>query len=137
MPDRSPYRDMTDQEIERLVSSLPGVSPPTGLRSRLLEAAPRRAVTRARLLRPSWALVALALLVLADVAVLNRQALSPSAPMPSRSAQTAAAVLQYDPELGLGRRMIYIAAPSDSPSASQPSAPDSYLSLRRQIGAGA
>ncbi len=128
---------MTDQEIERLVSSLAGVRPPAGLRSRLLEAAPRRALTRPRVLRPSWALAALALLILADVAALNHQGLRRSAPMPSRGDQTAEALLQRDPELGLGRRMIYIAGPPDSPSPGQPSSPDSYLSLRRQINAGA
>ncbi len=67
------YREMSDEELECLISGLPGRQPRAALRDRVLLAAGRPSVCRVRFLRPAFALGALAILLLADMMVVNLQ----------------------------------------------------------------
>jgi hypothetical protein len=73
MNDDTPYRDMNDEELEGLISGLPGRQPRPALRDRVLLGARRPSARRVRLLRPAFALAALVILLLADMIVVGLQ----------------------------------------------------------------
>ena len=73
MNDDTPYRDMSDEELEGLIRGLPGCQPRAALRDRVLLGARRPSVRRATLLRPAFALAALVILILADMIVVGLQ----------------------------------------------------------------
>jgi hypothetical protein len=73
MNDDTPYRDMSDEELEHLIRGLPGRQPRAALRDRVLLGARRRPVRRGTLLQPAFALGALFILLLADIIVVGLQ----------------------------------------------------------------
>ena len=67
------YRDLTDDELERLIGGLPRREPGLDLRRRILSVRPVPARRRSGPFRPALALAALSLLILADGLVLGLQ----------------------------------------------------------------
>jgi hypothetical protein len=73
MNDDTPYRDMSDEDLEGLIRGLPGRQPRATLRDRVLSGVRRPAVRRLTLLRPALGFGALIILLLADVIVVDLQ----------------------------------------------------------------
>jgi len=138
MPDTPSYRNMSDHELERLVSSLPGAQPPAGLRTRILNARPSPPGRRALALRPALAAVTFVLLLLADVGAMNWQTAPRSPAEGRRSRAVVAELVAEQRELGLERTpLVFVSAPLPNITAGRASSPDSYISLRRRLDAGA
>ena len=73
MSESSRYHDMSDEELESLITALPRRAPRPALREDILSQAPRRQARRAMLFRPAFALAALAVLLIADLLALKVQ----------------------------------------------------------------
>ena len=137
MPERSPYPNLSDREIEGLISSLPGARPPADLRERVLRARPGRAGRPGLALRPALAALTLAVLLLADVAVTSWPVRASWSTQRRISEAMVAEALAQRRELGLeGRPLIFLSAPSPAPISGRAAAPDSYWSLRRKLDTG-
>jgi hypothetical protein len=129
---------MSDHELERLVSFLPGAQPPAELRARILKARPSPAGRRALALRPALAVLTFVLLVLAEVAAMSWQTDAWASARRSERTVVAAELLEQQRELGLERTpLVFVSASSPSITAAQASSPDSYISLRRRLDPGA
>lgn len=73
MTDRSRYRDMTDDDLERLIRDLPTRQPTAALRHRILSHVDQRNSRRPALSRPAFAFAALIVLLVADLLALSLQ----------------------------------------------------------------
>ena len=73
MTDRRRYHEMSDDQLESLIRSLPGRGPSSGLRARVLSHGLRPHPTRRRAPRPALAFGVLILLLVVDLLVLNLQ----------------------------------------------------------------
>ena len=73
MTDRGPRADMSDQELESLISALPQRDPNPALQGRILSHARRRDPRRRVVLRPAFGLAALVLLLAVDMLVVRWQ----------------------------------------------------------------
>ncbi len=88
MSESSRYHDMSDEDLESLISALPRRVPRPTLREDILSQAPRQQARRAMLFRPAFALAALVVLLAVDLLVVRWQDGSvdmPRGPWPMRS----------------------------------------------------
>ncbi len=106
MTDRRRYHDMSDEEFEGLVASLPRRVPSPALRKRILSRAPSRPRSPA-VFRPAFALAALALLIIADLLALRVQdaSLAPTTRAPVVTVNTQAAA-QDDQDVAWLREIV-------------------------------
>ena len=134
MGDRLRYEKVNDQQLEDLVAALPRREPYLGVRARVLAGARAAAFVRPPAPRTAFAVVALVLLVVADVAALSWQ-------------DTAFGARPAPPPAVAGERMVaFSAAPAalagliraaEPPQVALPlpTARDSYWQLQRAMQA--
>jgi hypothetical protein len=137
MPDRTSYRQMSDDELAELIGSLPRREPDARLRDRTLaHAAGARGAARS--LRPALAFAVLALLVASDALVMSWQDRALTADVSVRivaeSPQSADIDRLHWPR---GLRLSVADLEAAFPAAGQAAALDSYLRLRKQLANGA
>jgi hypothetical protein len=106
MSDRARRRSIADNELENLIRGLPRREPRPALRDRILSRATLPRHRRAALLRPAFALAALAALLIADLLALKVQdAGLPTSPKATALTVTAQAPAQDDQDVAWLREM--------------------------------